>query len=81
MSARVCSKVALKTPLPFILLPFVFFVVAPAFLLKQNPQDLGDLDPRAFLLLLLAAGGGRSASTRCARCCLLSLCACRVGAR
>lgn len=48
----------LKTRLPFVLLPLVFFVVAPALLVKQNLADLGDLDPRALLVLPLLSAGG-----------------------
>jgi len=52
-----------RTRLPFVLLPLMFFVVAPAFLLKENVNDLGDLDPRAFLLLALLAGSASMALT------------------
>jgi hypothetical protein len=40
----------------FVLLPSTFFVVLPAFVLKENLADLGDFDPRAFLLLALLSG-------------------------
>jgi hypothetical protein len=42
-------------PIHFILLPIVLFVVIPAFLVKENVEELDSLDPMGFLLLLLAA--------------------------
>ena len=40
----------------FILLPCLLFVLIPAFVLKENIDDLASFDPRAFFFLALAAG-------------------------
>ena len=44
-----------RNPLCFVLLPALLFVLIPAFVLKENIDDLADFDPRTFFFLALVA--------------------------